>query len=821
MLLCVSAISAFSCKAPDYNLQDFPAGFTPEEVGKRIVNQYLTRDLTQNEKRPYVYYPSVCTWVGSLWFADAIDDYQLYDQLVERFEPLFSTDSDKLPVPNHVDHNVFGSIPLEIYLKTKDKKHKDMGLVYADSQWTLPESANDKQKEWAKKKYSWQTRLWIDDMFMITAVQAEAYLATGDRRYIDRAAAEMVLYLDELQRPNGLFYHTPSVPFYWGRGNGWMAVGMSELLRVLPGENPHRTVIMQAYKKMMATLIQYQAEDGMWRQLIDDPESWKETSCTGMFLYAFITGVKNGWLDEKTYGAAARKGWLTLVTYINENDEIAEVCQGTGARNDYQYYIDRERITGDMHGQAPVVWCAYALARDNEKRWPIDATLIQRKADGFKGIWYMNQPSNDEYVYKYSGGLGTYPANHRPFAIYREEAGKTFFCFGGTNDENTTLYHNISYFDHATGKLAQPVILLDKKTTDAHDNPVMSIDDEGYIWIFSTTHGQRRPAYIHKSKKPYDINEFETIHAVEKVNGEEQPFANFSYFQVYHLKGKGFIAMFTKYLEWSKRVIGFNTSADGIHWNEWRELANIDRGHYQISAELNGKVCVAFDYHPKGKGLNYRTNLYYLESSDFGETWTTRSGEKVKLPLTTIENPALVHDFTTPGLNCYLLDIALNQNGEPAILVISSKGYQSGPENDPREWQLFQYNNGWKGNVVTTSDNNYDMGSIYMQPSGELMIIGPTIQGPQAYNPGGEVAMWNSLDGGKTWNMKKQLTQNSPRNHTYVRRPLNAHPDFFALWADGHGRQPSESYLYFTNDKGNVFRLPRKDNSEFVSPEIY
>jgi rhamnogalacturonyl hydrolase YesR len=43
----------------------------------------------------------------------------------------------------------------------------------------------------------------------------------------------MVLYLDEIQRPNGLFYHTPEVPFFWGRGNGWMAVGMTDLLKVL------------------------------------------------------------------------------------------------------------------------------------------------------------------------------------------------------------------------------------------------------------------------------------------------------------------------------------------------------------------------------------------------------------------------------------------------------------------------------------------------------------------------------------------------------------------------------------------------------------
>ena len=86
---------------------------------------------------------------------------------------------------------------------------------------------------------TWQTRLWIDDMFMITMVQAQAFRATGERAYMDRAAKEMVVYLNELQRPNGLFYHAPDVPFFWGRGNGWMAAGTAELLRSLrfqPGD---------------------------------------------------------------------------------------------------------------------------------------------------------------------------------------------------------------------------------------------------------------------------------------------------------------------------------------------------------------------------------------------------------------------------------------------------------------------------------------------------------------------------------------------------------------------------------------------------------
>ena len=76
-----------------------------------------------------------------------------------------------------------------------------------------------------------------------------------------------------------------------------------------------------------------------------------------------ITGVKNGWLDAKTYAPAARKGWLGLVSYIDENADIHEVCEGTNKRDSYEYYLDRKRNVGDLHGQAPILWCATAMLR--------------------------------------------------------------------------------------------------------------------------------------------------------------------------------------------------------------------------------------------------------------------------------------------------------------------------------------------------------------------------------------------------------------------------------------------------------------------------
>lgn len=358
---------AQSKKAAD-NFSKWPAGTSPKEVGKRVAEHFVVTPHTNFGRATppkVITYPETCTWYGALTFAKQTGDKELVKKLAQRFEPLFGAQDTLIPKPDHVDYTVFGSVPLELYMQTKDKRYLQIGQGIADKQWGPPEGPRVKPEshEFYNKGLTWQTRMWIDDMFMITAVQAQAYRATGDKKYIERAAKEMVVYLDSLQKPNGLFYHAPDVPYFWGRGDGWMAVGMAELLRSLPKDNPNHERIMKGYKTMMASLLKYQAESGMWRQLIDDPESWPETSCTGMFTFAMITGVKNGWLDAATYGPAARKGWLGLVSYINEDADVREVCEGTNKKNDRQYYIDRKRNIGDLHGQAPILWCATALLR--------------------------------------------------------------------------------------------------------------------------------------------------------------------------------------------------------------------------------------------------------------------------------------------------------------------------------------------------------------------------------------------------------------------------------------------------------------------------
>jgi len=338
-----------------YDFGAWAPGTSPREIGDRVAARFVaTPRIDWGAKHPYIVYPEVCTCYGALTFAELAGEPALTEQLIARFTPCLKPETSWLVPPiNHVDACVFGAVPLELYRQTAQYPYRVMGLAIADGQWDHPRPDG----------LTNQTRFWIDDMFMITAVQVQAYRATGDGRYLDRAAHEMRAYLERLQQPGGLFFHAPDVPFFWGRGNGWVAAGMTELLRDLPADHPDRPAVLAAYRKMMAALLAHQAPDGMWRQLIDHPEAWPETSCTGMFTFAFVTGVKEGWLDAATYGPAAKKAWLQLITYLTPEAEIRDVCVGTNKQASLQYYLDRPRRTGDLHGQAPLLWCASAFLR--------------------------------------------------------------------------------------------------------------------------------------------------------------------------------------------------------------------------------------------------------------------------------------------------------------------------------------------------------------------------------------------------------------------------------------------------------------------------
>jgi unsaturated rhamnogalacturonyl hydrolase len=325
---------------------------SPEAIAQIVIADLLSRTEFMMYTVPpctAVHYAEACAGFGAARLAAFLGDKQTLEKLTARYARVI--DDNIINTANHVDANVYGILPLELFMHNKEERFFRQGIDLADGQWTdpLPDGMTS------------QTRYWIDDIWMIGSLQVQAYRATGKMEYLERAALEINAYILKLQQPNGLFFHGPDAPFFWGRGNGWVAAGMAELLSELPNTNLYYGLILKGYQQMMTTLAKYQDEDGMWRQLIDNSESFRETSSTAMFGYAMTVGVRRGLLPRRPFGKASLKAWKALTKYINDDGKIRNVCVGTGQSLDINYYLTRPITTGDLHGQAPVLWFAYAL----------------------------------------------------------------------------------------------------------------------------------------------------------------------------------------------------------------------------------------------------------------------------------------------------------------------------------------------------------------------------------------------------------------------------------------------------------------------------
>ncbi len=459
------------------------------------------------------------------------------------------------------------------------------------------------------------------------------------------------------------------------------------------------------------------------------------------------------------------------------------------------------------HPRSLLLFCAFWLGTTmpvTGQQVPVQEAAV-RKIDGYRGIWFtLGQFS--EYGDKYSGGLGTYTAKHAPLAVYAPEVHKTFFVYGGTTGpDQRHLLAMISWFDHNTGLVPRPTVVRDKGgVDDPHDNPSLCIDGRGHLWVFVSGRARTRLGFLYRSRRPYDIEGFDLV-----LEGE------FAYPQPRWTGNTGFFWFFTRYT--NGRELYWATSRNGQEWSDAAKLAS--GGHYQVSAVGPGLVGTAFNVHIPPGNVDTRTNLYYLESRDQGKTWLNAAGKRLSVPLEGLGNGALIRDYRSRKRLVYMKDMGFDSQGHPVVLHVTSGDYRPGPAGMPRTWTVARWDgSSWLFSEITSARHNYDMGSLYLESESLWRLIAPTDAGPYRWGAGGEMALWISKDSGASWTKARVLTGGSERNHGYARRPVNAHPDFYAFWADGNPDRMSISRLYFCSRDGDVRQLPYDMSGAFEAP---
>jgi unsaturated rhamnogalacturonyl hydrolase len=203
--------------------------------------------------------------------------------------------------------------------------------------------------------------IWLDDAYMSIPFLAQMGKLTGERKYYDDAAKQVIQMSARLFNPaNELYAHAwfanTKYPqrFYWGRSAGWGVMAIVELLSVLPEDHPDRPQILDLYQRAVQGLSAVQSGSGMWHQLLDKTDSYLESSSTAMFTFAVARGVNRGWLTP-AYAPIAQTGWQALRERIGENGQIDDICVGTTAAYDAVYYYNRPTSLEAPQGYGPTL----------------------------------------------------------------------------------------------------------------------------------------------------------------------------------------------------------------------------------------------------------------------------------------------------------------------------------------------------------------------------------------------------------------------------------------------------------------------------------
>lgn len=240
----------------------------------------------------------------------------------------------------------------ELYDATGDRRHADLLIGVAERYQPAGPGAAPPPSD---------PDFRTEDMFMGGALLGRAFRLTGERRYVDLQARFL---LDAgVQQPGGLFWHSRSTPFYWGRGNGFAALGFAETLTHLPHGHPDRDPLIVKHLRHLDALRALQHPSGAWLQVLDVPGSYQEFTATCMVGYALARGLRLGWLDA-SWRPMLERAWQVVCERVSDEGQVADACASTGVQRSLRDYLDRPAILGlDDRSGSMAIWFATEMER--------------------------------------------------------------------------------------------------------------------------------------------------------------------------------------------------------------------------------------------------------------------------------------------------------------------------------------------------------------------------------------------------------------------------------------------------------------------------
>lgn len=312
-------------KAAQTYFSSWPAGLEPENVGWRLITDFLSREIPSDRQLTC---DEALSWMSSVMLARQQQNKALTETLLRKHDYLVAPPKPLVPCKGtQTERLMSGALDSELYLLTRQWRLQLNGRRAADTLWgkSTPEGLPAKAE------------ITAEELFLYGFPQLQAYRATAEPPFLNRNITLAKACLKRLQQESGLLHSNASSPVFRSQGNGYAALGLAELLATLPEDHADKPALLSGYRKMMSALLKHQSSAGIWAALLDKTSEPADPAASGMITAAMAIGVRHGWLEGSIYGPATRKAWLALAASAD--------------------------VKGELSGHAAMIWAAHELLR--------------------------------------------------------------------------------------------------------------------------------------------------------------------------------------------------------------------------------------------------------------------------------------------------------------------------------------------------------------------------------------------------------------------------------------------------------------------------
>ncbi|MGN1059170.1 MAG: glycoside hydrolase family 105 protein [Clostridia bacterium] len=257
------------------------------------------------------------------------------------------------------DLDSIGTIGLNIaeyYLMSGDPQAKHMMLYLADR-------LSQNIPRFPDGTFHRGKTMWTDDMYMCLPFLARLGAITGEAKYFDEIVTQVTGFYNRMFMHDQHIYSHIYFPeegianrIPWGRGNGWVLLAISEALLLMPEDYPGRDRVMDIFKEFAGGVLECRdKKEGIWHQVINNHDSYVETSGSAMFITALARGIRMGWLDSRCTDDVVA-AWNALTDKcVDAEGNVYGVCMGSGCNMEEKYYLQLGTIVNDDHGMGIVL----------------------------------------------------------------------------------------------------------------------------------------------------------------------------------------------------------------------------------------------------------------------------------------------------------------------------------------------------------------------------------------------------------------------------------------------------------------------------------